>query len=129
MFHSLSMAPRPCASRPPTDLRKRQFRRIASPISTRSDGIEGRRKNSIFRNFEFFLRPSIPFVSLLTCNAVKYSGIRLILFLLLLFFSCASAYAQTTTDLFNGDILHDVRIDFINPSDWQTLKANFQSDT
>jgi CotH protein len=55
---------------------------------------------------------------------VKRPGILLTLFLL---FSVATARAQTTSDLFNGDLLHDVRID-INPKDWQAIKANPSSN-
>ena len=58
---------------------------------------------------------------------MKNSVIRSILFFLFLFVSLESAHAQTVGDLFNGDTLHEIRID-INPKDWQTLKANPQSN-
>jgi spore coat protein H len=59
---------------------------------------------------------------------VKNFGIRSTLLLLFLFFSFASAAAQTAEDLFNGDILHDVHLE-INSKDWQALKADPQSNT
>src|SRR5437867_11267980 len=42
--------------------------------------------------------------------------------------SGARAYCQTADDFFDPNVLHDIRID-INPSDWQTLKANFEENT
>src|SRR5262245_38906475 len=57
-----------------------------------------------------------------------FPAVRSALILLFLFLSFTSAHAQTAADLFNGDILHEIRLE-INPKDWQTLKANPSSNT
>ncbi len=36
--------------------------------------------------------------------------------------------AATTDDLFNDDVLHEVRLT-LDPSDWRTLKVNYLTDT
>ena len=59
--------------------------------------------------------------------SLKTPGIRSTLILLFLFFPFAFAQAETADDLFNGDILHEIRIE-VNPKDWQTLKANPSSN-
>src|SRR5262249_37787459 len=41
--------------------------------------------------------------------------------------SSASAFAQTADDLFDGTVLHEIRLD-VDPKDWQTLQANPPSD-
>jgi spore coat protein CotH len=57
-----------------------------------------------------------------------FAAVRSALILLFLFLSFTSAQAQTADDLFNGDILHEIRLE-INPKDWQALKANPSSNT
>lgn len=59
---------------------------------------------------------------------MKHPGIRSTLLLVFLFSSVAAALGQTADDLFNGDVLHEIRIE-INPKDWQALKANPNSNT
>jgi len=50
------------------------------------------------------------------------------LFILLLLTWSTAAYGQSSGDLFNGDVLQEIRLE-INPKDWETLKANPGSDT
>lgn len=52
----------------------------------------------------------------------------LILVLLIVASSSISALAQSTDDLFNGDVLQEIRIE-MHPKDWETLKANPGSNT
>src|SRR5262245_8014150 len=53
-------------------------------------------------------------------NEFMWKASTVLFFLLLSFIS---VQAQSADDLFNGDILHEIRLE-INPKDWQTLKAN-----
>ena len=50
------------------------------------------------------------------------------LFILLLLTWSTAAYGQSSGDLFNGDVLQEIRLE-INPTDWEALKANPGSDT
>src|SRR5262249_34456320 len=56
------------------------------------------------------------------------SSCTALLLLLLLLCCFTPVRAQTTNDLFDGDVLHEVRLE-INPKDWQALKANPSSNT
>src|SRR5262245_56532645 len=49
-------------------------------------------------------------------------------FLLMCALGIVHAHAQTTDDLFNENILHEVRLD-MRPADWQFLKDHFEEDT
>jgi hypothetical protein len=49
------------------------------------------------------------------------------LFVLLLLTWSTEAYGQSSADLFNGDVLQEIRLE-INPKDWDTLKANPSSN-
>jgi uncharacterized protein (TIGR03437 family) len=42
--------------------------------------------------------------------------------------AAALAQTPTTTDLFDGSVLHEVRLTMLD-ADWQALKANYQNDT
>src|SRR5262245_15534343 len=57
-------------------------------------------------------------------NEFMWKASTVLFFLLLSFIS---VQAQSADDLFNGDILHEIRLE-INPKDWQTLKANPSSN-
>ena len=51
------------------------------------------------------------------------------LFILILLFSpTATALAQTADDLFNGDLVQEIRLD-VHPQDWQRLKDNYLENT
>ena len=57
-----------------------------------------------------------------------HGAVQKAILILPLLLSGARAYCQTADDFFDPNVLHDIRID-INPSDWQTLKANFEENT
>src|SRR5438552_1773231 len=53
---------------------------------------------------------------------------RIIWTVLAVLLSCAAASAQMMDDLFNTNILQEIRID-VNPKDWAAIRANPKSDT
>jgi len=52
---------------------------------------------------------------------------RIIWTLLICWGSCTAALAQTSNDLFDGNVLQEIRLD-VNPADWQAIQANPASD-
>jgi spore coat protein CotH len=56
------------------------------------------------------------------------SAAKLGCLLALLVSSVGQAHSQTSDDLFNDGILHEIRLT-VNPGDWSQLKADFRKDT
>jgi spore coat protein CotH len=53
---------------------------------------------------------------------------RVALFAAVMLAAAAPVAAQSADDVFNSDVLHDVRLR-VNARDWDALKRNFQLDT